>query len=97
MGKAKKRGRPLQNDGASSNRLRGGIWERSGFWLWLLGAGHCKQHLAHLESLVRLRAPGGAQDMALYIAAAKAARMRDLKAHVVTAEGKHSTKSIKCM
>jgi len=39
--------------------------------------------------LVRLRAPGGAQDMALYIAAAKAARMRDLKAHVVTAEGKH--------
>ena len=27
--------------------------------------------------------------MALYIAAAKAARMRDLKAHVVTAEGKH--------
>ena len=28
--------------------------------------------------LVRLRAPGGAQDMALYIAAAKAARMRDL-------------------
>ena len=26
---------------------------------------------------------------ALYIAAAKAARMRDLKAHVVTAEGKH--------
>jgi len=25
----------------------------------------------------------------LYIAAAKAARMRDLKAHVVTAEGKH--------
>ena len=39
--------------------------------------------------LVRLRAPGGAQDMALYIAAAKAARMRDLQAHVVTAEGKH--------
>ena len=29
------------------------------------------------------------QDMALYIAAAKAARMRDLQAHVVTAEGKH--------
>ena len=27
--------------------------------------------------------------MALYIAAAKAARMRDLQAHVVTAEGKH--------
>ena len=27
--------------------------------------------------------------MALYIAAAKAARMRDLKAHVVTTEGKH--------
>jgi hypothetical protein len=39
--------------------------------------------------LVRLRAPGGAQDMALYIAAAKAARVRDLQAHVVTAEGKH--------
>jgi len=39
--------------------------------------------------LVRLRALGGAQDMALYIAAAKAARMRDLQAHVVTAEGKH--------
>ena len=31
----------------------------------------------------------GAQDMALYIAETKAARMRDLKAHVVTAEGKH--------
>jgi hypothetical protein len=27
--------------------------------------------------------------MALYIAAAKAARVRDLQAHVVTAEGKH--------
>jgi hypothetical protein len=39
-------------------------------------------------------APDGAQDMALrqmalYRAAAKAARMRDLQAHVVTAEGNH--------
>ena len=39
--------------------------------------------------LLRLRAPDGAQDMALYTAAAKAARMRDLQAHVVTAESKH--------
>ena len=38
--------------------------------------------------LVRLQAPEGAHDMALYTAAAKAARVRDLKAHVVTAEGK---------
>ena len=30
--------------------------------------------------LLRLRAPDGAQDMALYTAAAKAARMRDLQA-----------------
>ena len=35
-----------------------------------------------------IQAPEGAQDMALYTAAAKAARVRDLKAHVVTADGK---------
>ena len=39
--------------------------------------------------IVRIRAPKGAQNMTLCIAAVKAARMRDLKAHVVTAEGKH--------
>ena len=34
--------------------------------------------------IVRIRAPKGAQNMTLCIAAVKAARMRDLKAHVVT-------------
>ena len=37
--------------------------------------------------MVQLRAPQGAQDMTLHTAAVRAARMRDLKAHVVTAEG----------
>ena len=52
-----------------------------------------KNQLRSLEfqepGMVRIRAPKGAQNMTLYAAAVKAARMRDLKAHVVTAEGKH--------
>ena len=33
--------------------------------------------------------PQGAQDGTLHSAAVRATRMRDLKAHVVTAEGRH--------
>ena len=38
--------------------------------------------------------PPGAQDTTLHTAAVKAARMRDLKAHVVTAEGRHRAQAL---
>ena len=42
------------------------------------------------ENAVRKKRAGrGAGHGAVHMAAAKAARMRDLKAHVVTAEGQH--------
>ena len=44
--------------------------------------------------MVQLRAPQGAQDTTLHTAAVKAARMRDLKAHVVTAEGRHRAQAL---
>ena len=44
--------------------------------------------------MVQLRAPQRAQDTMLHTAAVKAARMRDLKAHVVTAEGRHRAQAL---
>ena len=57
-----------------------------------------KNQLRSLEcsapGMVRLREPEGPQDMALHTAAISAARMRDLKAHVVTAEGRHRAQAL---